>query len=592
MAPILKRIFSRQVESNDDQKESVILESERPYTITTLYYLVVIFFIGVPVWFCTCSSTRYSLPDLSKLEDKLLNSETSPPRLHLDISVVQLARYDSSRPASDDDFDPLNDDLTNYLRTKLPKQLKTSIENFTYNIDWRVRRPTHSENEIFQPFQLQQTNSGKINQLALTNLENQLLKIHKSTNKFRLFMFLIEDKYHQAYCDPSKRHTYTISFERFVYLCPSNLLASTNNYSPTLQLISNVLDEVYVQTINNGRAKQILNNQLDLLISIIPESTRATFIDSLANFADQIHHTYDKNVKDKFLELKELVNVRLITQNIVDILDEKLLKKIIKAPEMKKLDLNSTDSYDLTDKRTLQSDKMGQLLHKFESRVSKHSAQNVYNILSIIPDPNLHPMVFKDENTQKGLSFLEAHRSSALFVANDNKSLVLSLRAIVRRAIGFSSVDLCKNCLVRRDVFLNRWEIDALMGILTISKLQSTLISLKSISQQVVVIKIPKEVSVTAKESYLLALKSIEYLETKQPLESYRCASKAFELSEQAFFDPSLLESLYFPDDLKYAIYSPLLLPLALLLIPSMKKLSSLLHTCLTQRRIPKVKIN
>lgn len=589
MASVLKRLFGRQDTTSYNQEESVILESEKPYIITTLYYLAVILFIGVPVWFYTCSSTRYSLPNLTKLEGKLVNSDASPPRLHLDISVVQLARYDSSR--SYDDYDQLNDNLTNYLRTKLPSQLETFTGKLTYNINWRVRRPTHSENEIFQPFQLQQTTSNNINQVALTILENQLLKIHKSSNKFRLFIYLIEEQYYPAYCDPSRPHTYTISFERFVYLCPSNILTSSNDYSPTLQLINNVLNEVYVQTVNEERVRQVLNGQIDLLISLIPESTSAMLMDLLANLADQIHQIYDKNVKDKFLELKELVNVRLITQNLVDVLDEKLTKKILKTPLTKDANSNSTNTRDMFLKRVISTDKVGSLFHKYESRLSKHSSQNVYNVLSILPDPEQTPIVFKEDEQLRGLSYLEVQGSS-LFVVNDNKSLVLNLRAIFRRAIGLSSVNICENCLVRRDVFLNRWEIDALMGILTISKLQSTLISLRSISQRVVVIKIPKEVSIIARESYALALKSIEYLETKQPLEAYRSASKAFELSEQAFFDPSLLESLYFPDDLKYAIYSPLLLPLALLLIPSMKKLSSILHVYLTQRRTPKLKIN
>lgn len=590
MISILKRLLGRQNVSDSTQEESVVLESEKPYIITTLYYLAVILFIGVPAWFYTCSSTRFSLPDLSRLEDKLINSDVSPPKLHLDISVVQLAKYDPSR--SFDDFDQLNDNLTNYLRNKLPSQLKTSTENLVYNINWRVRRPTHSENEIFQPFQLQQTTSDKVNQAALANLENQLLKIHKSSNKFRLFMYLIEEKYYSTYCNPSRPHTYTISFERFVYLCPSNILNSSNDYSPTLQLISNVLDEVYVQTVNEKRAKQIMNSQLDLLISLIPEPTDTMFKDSLVYLADQIHQVYDKNVNDKFLELKELVNIRLITQNSIDVLDGKLTRKILKPSEAKNVDLNSTNHSDSILKRVISTDRVGDLFHKYESRLSKHSSQNVYYVLSIVRDREQPPIVFKDDQgSSKSLSFLEV-QGFTLFIANDDKSLVLNLRAIFRRVVGLTSVNICENCLVRRDVFLNRWEIDALMGVLTILKLQSTLISLRSISQQVVVIKIPKEVSIVARDSHELALKSIEYLETKQPLEAYRSASKAFELSEQAFFDPSLLESLYFPDDLKYAIYSPLLVPLALLLIPSMRKLSNLLYVYLTQRRTPKLKIN
>lgn len=47
-------------------------------------------------------------------------------------------------------------------------------------------------------------------------------------------------------------------------------------------------------------------------------------------------------------------------------------------------------------------------------------------------------------------------------------------------------------------------------------------------------------------------------------------SNKAFEASETAFFDPTLLELLYFPEDQKFAIYIPLFLPISLPLISSL----------------------
>jgi phosphatidylinositol glycan class S len=42
---------------------------------------------------------------------------------------------------------------------------------------------------------------------------------------------------------------------------------------------------------------------------------------------------------------------------------------------------------------------------------------------------------------------------------------------------------------------------------------------------------------------------------------------------EKAFFDPSLLELLYFPEDQKFAIYIPLFIPVGLPLLVSIKSL-------------------
>jgi len=49
-------------------------------------------------------------------------------------------------------------------------------------------------------------------------------------------------------------------------------------------------------------------------------------------------------------------------------------------------------------------------------------------------------------------------------------------------------------------------------------------------------------------------------------------AKKAIRSSEEAFFDPSILELLYFPDDQKYAIYIPLFLPISLPVLLSLRQ--------------------
>ena len=46
-------------------------------------------------------------------------------------------------------------------------------------------------------------------------------------------------------------------------------------------------------------------------------------------------------------------------------------------------------------------------------------------------------------------------------------------------------------------------------------------------------------------------------------------ARRAYEASEKAFYDASLLSLLYFPDDQKYAIYIPLFLPAAFPVVSS-----------------------
>ncbi|KNC81477.1 hypothetical protein SARC_06205 [Sphaeroforma arctica JP610] len=49
-------------------------------------------------------------------------------------------------------------------------------------------------------------------------------------------------------------------------------------------------------------------------------------------------------------------------------------------------------------------------------------------------------------------------------------------------------------------------------------------------------------------------------------------AEQAYQYAEKAFFDPSILEMLYFPDEHKFAIYLPLFMPLGVSILVSFKK--------------------
>lgn len=54
---------------------------------------------------------------------------------------------------------------------------------------------------------------------------------------------------------------------------------------------------------------------------------------------------------------------------------------------------------------------------------------------------------------------------------------------------------------------------------------------------------------------------------------AFQASKEAATSSERAFFDPSLLHLLYFPDDQKFAIYIPLFLPLAVPILLSLAKI-------------------
>lgn len=64
-------------------------------------------------------------------------------------------------------------------------------------------------------------------------------------------------------------------------------------------------------------------------------------------------------------------------------------------------------------------------------------------------------------------------------------------------------------------------------------------------------IVINDEVGLAINDAYINIIKSKSYLSNNNLDEAVVYARKAFESAERAFFDPSLLALLYFPDDQK-----------------------------------------
>lgn len=64
--------------------------------------------------------------------------------------------------------------------------------------------------------------------------------------------------------------------------------------------------------------------------------------------------------------------------------------------------------------------------------------------------------------------------------------------------------------------------------------------------------------------------KAHEELQSGKLQSAFMSARQAILASEKAFFDPSLLELLYFPEDQKFAIYIPLFLPISIPVILSL----------------------
>jgi phosphatidylinositol glycan class S len=207
-------------------------------------------------------------------------------------------------------------------------------------------------------------------------------------------------------------------------------------------------------------------------------------------------------------------------------------------------------------------------MNTVESRVVEHNNKQSYHILVFIPSSK--PLLFYDKKLKtKSNSIVTPYRGGIL-VWNKPNDFVNGFRALVRNLIGLPQT-LSTN-LLKKDLFFNKWELDAIRRSVTQKQVLRTLASLESISkliEKVGNIVILEEIANRMHTAVDLSHDSINCLANSDLDNAFKLSTKAYLSSETAFFDPSLLSLLYFPEDQKYAVYFPLFLPVSLPLISS-----------------------
>lgn len=123
------------------------------------------------------------------------------------------------------------------------------------------------------------------------------------------------------------------------------------------------------------------------------------------------------------------------------------------------------------------------------------------------------------------------------------------------------------------DNSVSKWEQDSLMRLKTMEYLATSTITLTSLAQLLGKISnmvINDHIKEQVERALYSITQSTTALEEGNLTGAVLAAKTAIRSSEEAFFDPSILELLYFPDDQKYAIYIPLFLPISLPVILSL----------------------
>ncbi|KAM9525929.1 GPI transamidase component PIG-S [Guaruba guarouba] len=120
------------------------------------------------------------------------------------------------------------------------------------------------------------------------------------------------------------------------------------------------------------------------------------------------------------------------------------------------------------------------------------------------------------------------------------------------------------------------WELDRLLWAHTVENIatvSTTLTSLAQLLDKIGNIVIKDDVASEVYQAVASAQSAMDKLATGHLHPAFQASKEAATSSERAFFDPSLLHLLYFPDDQKFAIYIPLFLPMAVPILLSLAKI-------------------
>uniref|UniRef100_A0A7M4FC10 Phosphatidylinositol glycan anchor biosynthesis class S n=2 Tax=Crocodylus porosus TaxID=8502 RepID=A0A7M4FC10_CROPO len=150
--------------------------------------------------------------------------------------------------------------------------------------------------------------------------------------------------------------------------------------------------------------------------------------------------------------------------------------------------------------------------------------------------------------------------------------------AQLRLLFGISRAPLPREFLVENpgNTGLAAWELDCLLWARTVENVatvSTTLTSLAELLDKIGNIVIKDDVASEVYRAVAAVQQALGELAAGRLGAAFQASKEAVTSSERAFFDPSLLHLLYFPDDQKFAIYIPLFLPMAVPLLLSLAKM-------------------
>nr|XP_015222819.1 PREDICTED: GPI transamidase component PIG-S [Lepisosteus oculatus] len=224
------------------------------------------------------------------------------------------------------------------------------------------------------------------------------------------------------------------------------------------------------------------------------------------------------------------------------------------------------------------------------------SSYPVLNFLLYVPDPPHSPLYIRDRSGREvPTNAFHSPRWGGIMVYNVREQQVEEPQfpvhvdidmvrvmgvflAQLRLLLGVQQVHAPPGYLLQSpgNKGLTDWELDRLLwarAVENIATATTTLTSLAQLLDEIGNIVIDDHIAEQVYGAVSSLQLAVAELEAGNLAFAFQSSKEAILSSERAFFDPSLLHLLYFPDDQKFAIYIPLFLPMSVPILLSLLKI-------------------
>jgi len=352
------------------------------------------------------------------------------------------------------------------------------------------------------------------------------------------------------------------------------------------QLVDVVKDKLINECFLNDAAKEVFHEtqtaNTNLLQNMVTNGNEYEVLISLL-ISQNDNEVFDWNIEEAIqLKLASFLNAVRTVYDKVDVSSQVLFSNKPYFNVKKSVEGNFS---------FVKEEQLSNAVNKIESRIaSKSTSISTISLVIHMTEESHNPLyiVNKKDQISKSNSFF-VPRWGALVLHNDRSSakngkvrveslfpvFVGHLRVLLGGLDNSVYMNKNKNFVfqVPKKKGITDWELDFMMRLKIVKNLQSSVHTLYTLTKSLSKIKdivISDQVAKRVYKSVESIRSAKNYLDDNHLERALNCSNVAFESSEKAYFDPTLIELLYFPEDQKFAIYCPLFVPIIITLAVSM----------------------